>query len=312
MTWLTWRQLRGETLAVAVLLAVIAVFAVVTGIEMRGFEGGLARLGPNAAPSCGGQGDFERSFGWLLSIVGWFNIFPLFLGVFIGAPLVAREVERGTHRLAWTQSITRTRWLMFKLGGVAVLAVAFGVVVAGVMTWWRQPFDIIDSPFSTAGFDVEGVTPSVHALFALAVGVAAGTLIRRTIPAMAVTLVGFLAARLPIEFLLRPHYMAPLRMVALSNAQPPVGAWVLDQGFIDGHGNPVFEQQVFQTCAPAVGPVVQKNVDMCIQAHGWVQAITYQPADRFWPFQFIEAGIFLALSAVLLTVTVLWIRHRLR
>lgn len=309
MTWLTWRQMRVEYIGFGVLLAILAALLIGTGIEMRGFEGGLACLSVNSAPSCGGQGDFTRAFGTLIDLSGWLNVIPLLLGIFIGAPLVAREIERGTHRLVWTQSVSRRRWIVVKITGIVALAALVGGVVVALMTWWRQPWDLIQSSFDGAGFDFEGLMPIAYSLFALSLGVLAGTLFRRTIPAMAATLGGFLAVRLPIEFLLRPHFMAPITVLNTGNGAPP-GAWILDAGLVDRHGNQVFDSQAFQLCGPSLvqGP---KLADTCLARYGIHSSLVYQPAARFWPFQFMEAGIYAVLSVLLLTLAVVWVRRRM-
>jgi ABC-2 family transporter protein len=309
VTWVTWRQMRVEYIGFALLLAVLAAALLGTGIEMRGFEGGLACLSVNAAQSCGGQGDFVRAFGTLFELSGWLNVIPLLLGIFIGAPLVAREIERGTHRLAWTQSVSRQRWIIVKISGIVALAGLVGGVVVVLMTWWRQPWDLIQSSFDGAGFDFEGLMPIAYSLFALSLGVLAGTLFRRTIPAMAVTLGGFLAVRLPIEFLARPHFMTPITVLNTGNGAPP-GAWILDAGLVDRHGNQVFESQAFQLCGPSLvqGP---KLASSCLARYGIHSSLVYQPADRFWPFQFVEAGIYTALSVLCLAVAIVWIRRRM-
>lgn len=313
MTWLTWRQQRAEFVGLALLVVALATFVLGTGIAMRGFEGGLACLGTNAAPSCGGQGDFERAFGWLQGIVSWFNLIPLLIGVFIGGPLLGREIERGTHRLAWTQSVTRTRWMTVKLATVVGLAIAVGAAIAGLLTWWRQPFDIIDSPFASAGFDMEGLMPAVYVLFALALGVAAGAITRKVLPAMAVTIPAFLAIRLPVEFWLRAHYMAPVTAVVNgSGGGAPPGAWVIDNGLIDANGHRIFASQATQLCGNPLAGTLPKSADACLHAHGIFERVVYQPLERFWPFQFIEAGIYVALAAGLLLFTTYWVRRRLR
>ncbi|MBV8302418.1 MAG: hypothetical protein JOY68_10900 [Candidatus Dormibacteraeota bacterium] len=313
MTWVVWRQHRAELFGMAMLLAAIAVFVAGTGIPMRGFEGGLACLSVHAAPSCPGQGDFERAFGWLTGIVGWFNVIPLAIGVFIGGPLLGREIERGTHRLVWTQSVTRARWIGVKLALVCMLAISVGAAIAGLMTWWRQPFDLIESPFSGAGFDMEGLMPAAYVLFALALGAAAGAITRKVLPAMALTLPAFLAIRLPVEFWLRPHYLAPLTAVVRgSGGGAPAGAWVIDNGLIDSAGNPVYASQATQLCGNPLTGSLPRSADACLSAHGIMERVVYQPLDRFWTFQFIEAGIYAALSLALLAFTVYWVRRRIR
>jgi hypothetical protein len=306
MMWLTWRQLRSEYIALTAMMALLAGTIAATGIAMRGFEGGIACLSAQAAPTCGGQGDFVRAFGTLFELSGWLNVVPLIIGVFVGAPLVAREVERGTHMLAWTQSVTRARWISFKLVSVVALAAVVGGVFALVMTWWRQPWDLIGSSFTAAGFDLEGVMPVDYSVFAVSLGVLTGTIIGRTLPAMAVTLVGFLAVRLPIEFLLRPHFMTPVTAIGVTNAAP-AGAWLLDQGLVDSHGHQVFLSQAMQLCNLALTSD-PKQAGVCLARYGIHASVVYQPADRFWPFQLIEGGAYAALSLVCLAVAIAWIR----
>ena len=60
---------------------------------------------------------------------------PGIIGIFWGAPLVARELEAGTYRLAWTQSITRTRWLATKLGVVGLLSMVAAGLLSLMATW---------------------------------------------------------------------------------------------------------------------------------------------------------------------------------
>lgn len=177
------------------------------------------------------------------------------------------------------------------------------------MTWWRQPWDLIGSSFSLAGFDFEGLMPVAYSLFAVTLGVLAGTLIRRTLPAMAVTVAGFLAVRMPVEFLLRPHFMTPVTAVEVTDAAPS-GAWLLDQGLVDSHGHQVFMSQAFRLCGQLLTND-PKHAGVCLARYGIHASVVYQPADRFWPFQLMEGGIYAALSAACLAVVLVWIRHRL-
>jgi hypothetical protein len=315
--WVTWRQHRGELIAVAAILGVIAVFVVVTGVLMRDFEGGLACLQANPPAGCNGTvGDFQRQFGGLEGLVGWFNLIPAVVGIFVGAPLVAREIERGTFRIAWTQSVTRTRWAVVKLAALVLLAIATAAIMGALMTWWRQPWDQIGSRFKPEGFDFEGLMPFVYFLFALSLGVVSGTLLRRTVPAMVVTLVLFMVIRLPIEDAVRAHYAPPLTAsvsAAQGSSNPALGGWTIDRGTVDSHGNPVFEGEIVAACGlpGQTGPGIAVN-RACVADHGFTDSVVYQPADRFWEFQYIEAGIFGGLSLLCLGCTFWWVRSRLR
>ena len=309
MTWLVWRQNRVSYVWLGVALGVIGVFIVVTGLAMRGFEGGIDCLRINANPSCGGQGDFQREFGALLTVNGWFNLLPALVGIFVGAPLLAREFEHGTHRLVWTQGISRTRWLSAQLGAVLAVVVATGVVIAVGMTWWRAPWDVINSRFDPLGYDFEGLMPFATLLLAASIGVVAGTALRRTVPAMAAALGGFLAVRLPVEFLARAHFLTPLTMTLSGPGKSgaPDGAWVLDTGLLDAAGN-----RVSTVVIPADCPNDLTSLNACLGAHGIRNVVTYQPADRFWALQSIEAGIYVAIAIVCIAVTVWWVRRRAR
>ena len=318
MSWVAWRQYRAAVAALAAMLGAIGLFVLVTGLRMRAFEGGLDCLGVNAAPSCGGQGDFNRAFGNLSGLGAWSNLLPGIAGVFLGAPLVARELERGTHRLVWTQGVTRVRWLSAEVAVALGASVATGALLAALMTWWRQPFDIIGSRLAPDAFDLEGVMPAVDAAFAFSLGAAAGAVIRRVVPAMVATFAVFLAVRLPVMAWVRPHLL-PATTVTGSPAgikavEAPEGAWVLDSGLIDRSGHQVFNAEVTAACPPpavSAGTPKVDGVDACLADHGFRVSVTYQPAEHFWPLQLIEGAIYLALIAGLLVLTVVWVRRRL-
>jgi ABC-type transport system involved in multi-copper enzyme maturation permease subunit len=120
MIWLTWRQHRGEAFVVGGVLAVLAVFLVVTGRNMadtfQQLGVGACLTGSASNPHCDAiTSGFQDQFGFVIGAVAWLNVIPVLLGILVGAPLVARELEAGTHRLVWTQGITRWRWLTAKL-----------------------------------------------------------------------------------------------------------------------------------------------------------------------------------------------------
>ena len=106
-------------------------------------------------------------------------VVPGVIGVFWGAPLVARELETGTYRLAWTQSVTRARWIAVKLGVVGLASMAAAGLLSLMVTWWSSPIDRVNMTLYTS-FDQRGIVPIGYAAFAFALGVLAGVLIRRT------------------------------------------------------------------------------------------------------------------------------------
>jgi hypothetical protein len=210
MIWLTWRQFRTQAYVVAGVLALVAVAFVVTGpILVHAYDASVLR--------CSSHGDctpvlasFEARYRLLRDLSRAVILLPALLGVFWGAPLVARELENGTFRMAWTQSVTRTRWVVAKLTMVGLACVAVAGLYSLMVTWWSSPFDTINNdPFGV--FDLRGVVPIGYAAFAFALGVALGALIRRTIPAMAATLVAFTAVRVAFTEWVRPHLVGTLR-----------------------------------------------------------------------------------------------------
>jgi hypothetical protein len=163
-------------------------------------------------------------------------------------------------------------------------------------------------------FDFEGIAPVTYVLFALAMGIAVGTLVRRTIPAMAISLLSFLAIRFPVEYLLRPRYMAALTSSGSRSVVPAAsgrGNWILGGGIENhaGHHLSVNETGQLYSAAQAAG-LPKGGFDAYLQAHRYLYYTIYQPANRCWTFQVMEAALFLGLAALLLTFAVLWVRNR--
>jgi hypothetical protein len=166
-------------------------------------------------------------------------------------------------------------------------------------------------------FDVTGIVPAGYAIFAMALGICASTLLRRTLPALAVTLAGFVALRASIADWLRPHYMTPVTVyykLTAPFAVTPNGSYLpISQGITGPQGKPspaVLSGYVFNGGPiPAACRKFLQNPAPCMAAHGYRAYLTYQPASRFWAFQGIEAGIFVVLGAALLGVT-FWVLKR--
>lgn len=319
MIWATWRQHRAEALIVAITLAALAALLIVTGLQMRAAFQSLG-VGPclaptNTNPNCRDIVEaFRNQFQPLDGASGWLNMLPVILGMLVGAPLVARELEHRTHLLAWTQGVTRRRWLTTKLACVIGGALVAAGVFTALMIWWRGSFDQLDGRLTPISFDFEGLAPFAYTAFALALAIAAGTLLRHAIPAMAITLVGYMALRLPIDSWARAYLYEPpitLNVNPLSSGGPASADWLIDSGFVDHAGHAISNSQVFATCAPP-GTISKLSVLQCVQAHGWLTSYVYQPADRFWRFQITEALLYLALSAALLGLTYWWTRRSIR
>jgi hypothetical protein len=323
MTGLVWRQYRAQG---AIAFALLAAFAAV--ILVDGFH--IASQWHAMLVACAGNSACLQQRGPLVngvvSDLPYVSlIVPVVLGMLWGAPLVAHELEARTSDFAWTQSVTRTRWLAGKVGWLLLAAAACGGVLAALITWWSGPTNALSANAFTPGqFDTQGIAPIGYALFAMALGIAAGTVARRTLPAIAVVLGGFIAVRLLISDLLRPHYMAAVTAYYNLNGSftAPGQAWVLGQGAVSKTG--VVVPQGWGSLYPALPASCQKllagvpstkgasmtAIFSCMQAHGWRGFATYQPAYRYWPFQGIETGIYVLLAAALIAVTFLIVRRR--
>ncbi|HEY1624976.1 MAG TPA: hypothetical protein VGG16_14365 [Streptosporangiaceae bacterium] len=323
MTWLVWRQYRAQG---AIAVALLAAFAAV--ILADGFQ--LASHWHSILTTCSGnsaclQQQVPLVNGVVSDLPDISLIVPTVLGILWGAPLVAHELESRTTDFAWAQSVTRTRWLAVKIGWLLLAAAACGGVIAALTTWWSGPINALSaSAFVPGQFDTQGIVPIGYAVFAMALGIAAGTVARRTLPAIAVALGGFIALRLVISTFLRPHYMAAVTTYykVTGSFTPPGQAWVLSQGAVSRNGVTVAQGwgdlypalpascQRLLPSAPTGKSGSENAVFSCMQAHGWRGFATYQPAGRYWPFQGIETGIYVLLAAALIGLTFVIIRRR--
>ena len=333
MIWLTWRQFRAQALTAAAALAAFAVLLAVTGPHLASLYANSGISGCHG-DSCGQlASNFLRQIGvgsdpvvYMLGIVGTV-LAPAVIGIFWGAPLIARELETGTFRLAWTQSIPRARWLAIKLTLTGLTAMAVTEALSLMQGWWAAPigqaarlatvstFPLGMGQFSPLAFDAHGIAPLGYAAFAFALGATTGVLIRRAIPAMAVTLAMFAAVQVVTPLWIRPHFFpADHTTVTISSfsgsglgtqispstfaftvdflpSQP--GAWILSSGAVNAAGQPV---SVIP--APCRQGATNGTSDFpgCLTSHGIRVAATYQPASRYWAIQWTEAAIYLALA----------------
>lgn len=337
MIWLTWRQFRTQAISVYLALAVIAVVLVLTAPGLaeqyrelgNDFVGVLSTL------------DTTLYMGGVLLVY----LLPAAIGVFWGAPMLARELETGTHNLVWNQGITRTRWLTTKLALTGLVAAGAAGLLSLAVSWWNAPIDTasaalgVDSDASRLSpliFGARGVVPVGYALFALALGVVVGALLRRTVAAMAVTLVVFAAVQVAVPLLARAHVIAPVEenvpitstslsglltdreggALVLTVDDPP-GAWVLANETVDSAGGLVTTvPAALKPCLPR-GPGTESearpDMEICLAemtSQGYAQRLTYHPADRFWPLQWIETAAFVTAALLLAAFCLRRIRRR--
>ena len=334
MIWLTWRQFRTQAWVTAAALAVLAIALAVTGARLAHLYDGSGITACHANGDCGtAAANFlvaahSNQIDNAVYFLGLGLAFaaPALIGLFWGAPMLTREFEAGTYRLAWNQSVTRTRWLAAKLGLTGLAAMATAALISLMTGWWASPIyraaglaedrngaAAIDR-FTPLQFGASGLVPIGYAAFAFTLGVAAGVMIRRTVPAMAATLAVFAALQAATPLWIRPHLMTPLssstplnpalisglqfggpHMTVFAGVTKP-NIWVLSNQVTHSDG------QVFNGPPPSACESPASTFRACGAALGRLhlrQVVTYQPASRYWDFQWIEAGIFLALALAL-------------
>lgn len=327
MAWVTWRQHRVALTGVAALMGALAVFFWIAGLQLHHAYAAATACHPAGSIVCGdlintinGMNGFLRN-GLVLQAV------PALIGAFVGAPVLAREIESGTFRFAWTQGLGRWRWTIAKLVALGVVVAAAAGALGVLMSWYYQPYFaagnkglslfkgglIGASPFAPGLFDLRGVTFAAWTLAAFAIGVLAGIVIRRTVPAIVASLVVYAGLAIVAGGFLRRGYLAPL---VTSTPNVAGSAWIVSQQWTSG-GRPV-SQSVIDRVLSQGGPLAvgkggipqSFNTMQYLARHGYTQLTTYQPASRFWPFQWIEGGWLLALSVLLIAVTVWIVRRR--
>ena len=347
MIRIAWRQFRTAALVGLGALAVVAAIVVITRPH-------LVDLYDRTVATCADRGDCDAVEGTFLRtdrlLQDWLGIVvvvvPGLVGLFWGAPLVAKEIETGTFRLAWTQSITRRRWLAAKVGVVGLGAAVLAGGISLLVTWWAQLLDRVGQD-QFGLFDRRDLVPVGHALFGFALGVTIGTVVRRVLPALAGTLVVFVAVRLGVTLGLRPRLLHPsTRAFALDKVPLGFGsfdggapmmmpeapripnAWIVSTEIVDRSGRPLTPSRLAELCprldqvgpprAGGDGPTKAPDgvVDVFRQCTATIGrtyhvAVGYQPAGRYWTLQWLEFGLYAA-AALALVALCAWRIRRVR
>jgi hypothetical protein len=328
MGWVTWRQHRSTLIGAAVFLGALAVLLWLAGRQLHSaYAAAIAACHQASSLACPGTVIAFNGTNDFLANGGIPQAVPALIGAFVGAPVLARELETGTFRYAWTQGFGRWRWTLAKLVLLAVAVTAAAGVFSLLLSWYYQPYFAAGNqsvsltemtPFFPGLFDLRGTGFAAWTLAAFAIGALAGMLIRRVVPAIAATLAVYAGLAFAAGGWLRPAYMTP---VVTSKLNLPGSAWIMSQWWTKG-GRFAFSGfppgRLLQQLCPAGPPVPvgpghgQKTAGLgeCLTQHGYTQWTSYQPASRFWPFQWIEGGWLLVLSALLIALTVWLVRRR--
>jgi ABC-type transport system involved in multi-copper enzyme maturation permease subunit len=353
MIWLTWRQFRAQAITAAVALAAFAILLATSESHLSSLYDSSGLLTCNGDNCAGLASTFLQNLsgGTLLGIplnaymilyflgVLVILIAPAITGCFWGAPLIARELEAGTFRLAWNQSVTRTRWLTVKLALTGMTAMAVTEAFSLLQAWWAAPIGkavgvgggssvFSETRFGVFVFPTHGITPLGYAAFGFALGVTAGLLARRPVPAMAITLAIFAVVQFITPLWIRPHLFPtsqttvtmaaaganvslranPRLAVTASVVPGQPGAWIISSEGVNAAGQPV--STIPAACEPAVSQAFGSHrgttagpgsteLNNCVASHGIRIAESYQPASHYWPLQWSETGVFLAIALAL-------------
>lgn len=328
MIWLTLRQYRIHIiviLAVSVLLAIALVVGADYAARVR------AELGvdtcvplPNTNINCANlTAEWQKRVSALNYFFYSLYVLPGLVASYVGGPLFAVEFERGTHRLAWTQGVSRVRWAAVKLSVVLLVALVAGIILAPLGSGQRvffSTFGSVVSPFEM--FEIQGPALVSYFVFGLAAGAFVGAWSRRIITGMFVGLLVFGVVRVGVHNL-RPMYQEPATApfpayqrfpFETSTAVPP-DAWRLGVKAFDFEGRPVADErlttltQEFYKVSGGLSTPTNNDTTFLLD-HGVIRRLAYQPADRFWAFQAIEAAIFTGLAALLAFLTLWRVRTR--
>ena len=346
MTRFAWLQSRTQTLTVLAALAAVALAAAITGVQLSHLYNSLVAHCQSGCDLATNQFlSHDHFMDHALDLLA--QVTPALLGIFWGAPLVTRELENGTYRLAWTQTVTRSRWLVTKLGLVGLATVTVASLLTLTISWWYRALDVVGTN-QYAVFDRRDLAPIGYAAFAFAAGALIGAIIRRTLPAMATTLAVFVFVRIATTLWVRPHLLSPLHktvsllsadnfgfessngssLTLVARGSAPANAWTLSSRLVTNSGQPLspaantaFLHQYCPTIGlPPAGPpghVVAQAVDptkfeACRDqaTHLFRLALTYQPAGRYWPLQWVETATFLVLALAAAAACYWWVTRR--
>ncbi len=351
MIRLTLRQFRIQAAVAIVGLLAVAIVVAITGPALTHlYDTTVANCRPPSNCQAARTAFLAKDAFLRNALSALVFVVPALIGIFWGAPLIARELETGTFRLAWTQSVSRARWLTVKLGVVGISGILAAGLFSLAVTLWYQPIDTVTgNQYAWHVFDVRDVVPIGYAAFAFALAALAGAVIRRTVPAMAATAVGFVGARVAFTHWIRPILVSAAHTDMLiggsaaalgfqadsgghvvdfvAKANIP-GGWSMSTGIADRAGQLASRQTVehflARSCpqiatppARSGGPGTQQappgafNHCISLLSARFHLAVTYQPPGHYWSFQWLEMGIYVVAGLVLLGACFWWCVRRL-
>ncbi|MDH6126383.1 hypothetical protein [Kitasatospora sp. GP82] len=329
--WLSARQERTAFAVAAAVLVAVCGWLLFLGHGIDGYIAANHLQGCNIVyfpPECQGTGELvgalDMEYGPAVLATGWVLLaLPPTLGLFLGAPLLAREFENGAYRLWWTQSVSRRRWLAARLGVPLAVTLVGSTILAVVSTWWVR---VVEGRFAVPGYyhwftwlTRNTVGPAVvgFCLVGVALGAAVGLIVRRTVASIVVTAVATLLLRLLVDRLrlvleTSQQAVANVRMAVVTPGDRvlstsghlvqnvPHEAYELANGFLTSDGLRIPQQGDWNAMVDG-RPYCPSDSALCLaHQHDIVQAyVVYHPASAEWPMLWTETGICLLVTVVL-------------
>jgi ABC-type transport system involved in multi-copper enzyme maturation permease subunit len=311
MVWLTYRQHRlelGTMFLGAIAIALTYLGGAIYVASVR------SQVGLDACPAVFGSSEcvarfdeYHRLTAFVTGLPLALYVYPIIVAAFLAGPIFARDFERGTHRLVWTQGITRLRWVVSKLAIVSASSVMAALIVASVAGLTHE--FMLGNVGPWAAFDFQAPVVISYLVFAVALGAATGVLLRRSVAAMLGSLLLFVGARLLVESKLRPQFLPMLSSPASGPnvVAVPQDAWQFGVRYVTASSGADFPQEQFNALMRSFhgGELYGYLASNDVAAFSY-----YQPADRYWLFQSIESGIFLGLSVALMLLAIWFVRRR--
>jgi hypothetical protein len=308
----TTRQHQTALIWTGVVVAVLAIALAVTGVQVRELA---ARGGPNwygLTRASVDYGGLLQAFALILQLTA------LLAGMFLGAPLLPREIDNGTAKLAWTQAASRSRWLLAQVLPLASLLALAALAIGAEFGWWLSPFPHAAmgfigpfppwSPWWPLRFNLSPLLLAGWVVFSFTFGVFLGAAIRRTLPAIAATLVGYGAVLFEVSSSWRMHYLPPLHRAVAMQFQS--GGSHGDSVYWGPHPPVIMSEALGWPDGKPLSNAEQQRPAAWMTLHHIVMWITYQPASRYHTFQAIELGWLLAASALLVAAAIVVIQRR--
>ena len=253
-----FRLQRFELVGVAALVAVLsaAVVGLAGVLDATGYGAACDPLAAQTPVACEAMGRrfYDLQSTWEPFTRGLLLAVPFIAAVLLGVPIVARELERGTSRLAWSLAPSRGRWFLARLLPVLAVMAVVGLVAgialdrfAGATDPWTDPARSFD------GFGARGVVFAARVVFVFAIAVAAGALIGRSLPALLVSIVVAAVAISGGSWVHGKWLATEAVLVADESGAGVRGALYIDQRLRDPSGNVLTWDEAYAMIPPGDG-----------------------------------------------------------